>query len=315
MLKYLIILLESSSPSFCHYSVNNSGEKRLMSLSHLQKAVRFAMLENLNVQFVWPEYMLDDDYLRVIDSVDHINIASARLTHQADVIVSDSFDTLSSIEPFQNVIIRCKLMELVANFENIIELQDNSAHISVVFSDLPSWTKADLGEYKKILSKISDRIAERFLNGKRPQLSLLTDRLFLRKMNNCSAGVESLTIGPDGYFYVCPAFYYFNHPDSKLGSLDDTLVIHNSQLYQIDHAPICSNCDAWHCHRCIWLNKYLTREVNTPGKIQCEVAHLEREASRQLKDKLASKNFDVSAFSDIPELSYIDPFENRKLWM
>lgn len=315
MLKYLIILLDSSAPSFCHYNVAPTQQEGLISLSNLKKAVRFAMLENLNVQFVWPDYMLSDDYLSVIESIDHINIASSRLTSQSDVLIVDSFQALKSIEPNQNLIFRCKLSDFISNIDIIEASVYKAARLSVVFTDLKSWTMDDLEMYKKSLYLLVDSVAELLLSGKQLQLNLLTDRLYLRAMNNCSAGVESLTIGPDGLFYACPAFYYFDHQDSKLGSIDETLFIPNAKLYQLDHAPICCHCDAWHCRRCIWLNKSLTREVNTPGKIQCLAAHVEREASRLLKEKLASADFDVSVLSDIPILSYLDPFENRKQWM
>ena len=313
MLKYLIILLDSSAPSFCHYNIQNK-DNGLISLSDLKKAVKFAMLENLNVQFVWPDYMLDEDYLAVIGSIDHINIASTHLTSQADVVVADSISELNSIEDGQNIIARCTLHELADNLDCCAANLDKAAHLSIVFTDLPSWNKDDLATYQRALHRLVESIAEKFMKGQRPQLNLLTDRLYLKNMNNCSAGIESLTVGPDGYFYICPAFYYFDHQDSRLGKISDPLKIPNNQLYQLDHATICSNCDAWHCRRCIWLNKTLTREVNTPGKIQCVSSHLEREASRQLKEKLCSAGVDIRNFSDIKKLSYLDPFENRMQW-
>ena len=68
----------------------------------------------------------------------------------------------------------------------------------------------------------------------------------------------------------------------SIGDLEHGLDIKNKQLYQLDHAPICRHCDAWQCKRCIWLNRKMTLEVNTPSHEQCVLAHLERNASREL---------------------------------
>ena len=114
-------------------------------------------------------------------------------------------------------------------------------------------------------------------------------------MNNCNAGWESITLAPDGKFYICPAFYQDNLGD--VGDLKNGINIPNPQLYRLDHAPICSHCDAYQCRRCIWLNLKTTLEVNTPSHEQCVVSHLERNASRIINSE------------NIPEINYLDPFD------
>jgi len=84
-------------------------------------------------------------------------------------------------------------------------------------------------------------------------------------------------------------------------------------LLRLDHGPICRHCDAYHCRRCVWLNRKTTLEVNTPSHEQCAVAHIEREAARKL---LASIR-DVGDFMpevEIKLINYNDPFEVRKEW-
>lgn len=127
-------------------------------------------------------------------------------------------------------------------------------------------------------------------------------------MNNCNAGYETITVAPDGRFYICPAFYYGDKCDC--GSLSDGLIIKNPQLYKIEYAPICRKCDAWHCHRCVWLNSKKTLEINTPGHIQCVMSHIERNASRNLLVGLR-EICDFLPETNIPELSYLDPFEKN----
>ena len=136
--------------------------------------------------------------------------------------------------------------------------------------------------------------------------NLLTDRMFLDKMNNCNAGDESITLAPDGKFYICPAFYLDG--SKAVGDLENGLDIKNRQLYRLDHAPICRKCDAWQCRRCVWLNRKTTLEVNTPSHEQCVVAHIERNASRRLLKEIRTLG-EFLPEKEIKEIDYLDPFD------
>ena len=61
MTQYIIILLDDTSVSFCHYG-NGKKERNLMSLETLKAAIIYAMKENLNIQFVYPSYELPSGY-------------------------------------------------------------------------------------------------------------------------------------------------------------------------------------------------------------------------------------------------------------
>lgn len=91
------------------------------------------------------------------------------------------------------------------------------------------------------------------------------------------------------------------------------LDIKNPQLYRLDHAPICRHCDAYQCKRCVWLNRKTTLEVNTPSHEQCVVAHVERNACKELLTAIR-KHGEFMPEKEITEIDYIDPFEKRKEW-
>ena len=117
----------------------------------------------------------------------------------------------------------------------------------------------------------------------------------------------------DGKFYVCPAFYQANSDtiiskSYNIGSLVEGLDIKNPQLYKLDHAPLCRKCDAYQCRRCIWLNRKTTLEVNTPSHEQCVVAHLERNASRDLLANIR-KHGQFIPEREIKAIDYLDPFD------
>ena len=299
MLKYLVILLDDTSVSFCHYR-NDKTERKLIAYDDLRSALLWAMKENLMVQFVYPDYKLPKDYIQLIDTVDHIDIVEN--DSDADITVINSIDNLTDNLQNMPVVIRINFDEF---FDNIDKLSLFSA-LTVVFSDIQEWNEATFARYSKALDELSGKVFERISIGKPSRINIVTDRMQLDAMNNCGAGDETITLAPDGKFYICPAFY-LNGKDS-VGDMHNGLDIPNAQLYSLKYAPICRTCDAYNCKRCIWLNSELTHEVNTPGKEQCVIAHLERNASRQLLERLRINGI-VKSDNPIPEIDYLDPFE------
>ena len=98
MLQYLIIQLDDTSTSYCHYE-NGKTEHRLISLDDLKAGILFAMKENLTIQFVYPDYSLPQEYKDVINSIDHSDIVPSScedtiLRENADVIVFNSWTAI-----------------------------------------------------------------------------------------------------------------------------------------------------------------------------------------------------------------------------
>ena len=73
MLQYLIILLDDSSTSYCHYEIRNQNQG-LIDLDNLKAGIRFAMKQNLMIQFVYPESDIPQEYKQVIETIDHSKI-------------------------------------------------------------------------------------------------------------------------------------------------------------------------------------------------------------------------------------------------
>ena len=96
----------------------------------------------------------------------------------------------------------------------------------------------------------------------------------------------------------------------SVGDLINGIEIPNQQLLRIENAPLCRICDAYHCNRCIWLNQKLTWDNNTPSRQQCVMAHIERNASRDLSNKLKDAGFVLE--NKIKEINYLDPFDVKE---
>lgn len=314
MIQYIVILLDDTSTSYCHYT-NEKADRRLIPLQTLKDGICYAMKENLNIQFVYPNYKLPKEYLAAIDSIDHTDIYPAEMSDNADVVVFDSLIAAKDYVFKEEVayLIRTDKVSLFNEYKIIGEILDKVTRLNVVITDIETFTEDDFMAYKSLLSNLAERVEHIYVSGKSPQLNLLTDRIMLEKMNNCGAGDTSVTLAPDGKFYVCPAFY-LSADGYTIGDLVNGLEIKNSQLYRLDHAPLCRRCDAWQCKRCIWMNLKTTLEVNTPSHEQCVVAHLERNASRKLLIDIRKHGKFMSGSEDIKEIDYLDPFDVKEEW-
>ena len=308
-MQYLVILLDDMSVSYCHCD-NPCKERRLISLDDLRAGILYAMKENLMIQFVYPNYPLPQEYLDVIETIDHHNIKPAGLDG-ADVSVLDSIDAIP--EQVSGVaVLRIGKKQLFESEKALTAFMRKVQRLNVVITDLETFSKEDLQHYDTLLENLANVLKEEYLKGNTPQLNLLTDRMMLDHPNHCNAGVENITLAPNGRFYLCPAFYYSDAEES-VGDLKRGLDIKNQQLLRLDHAPLCRHCDAYHCRRCVWLNRKTTYEVNTPSHEQCVVAHTERGAARQLLAAIREQAVFMPEI-DIKEINYTDPFDVRKEW-
>lgn len=316
MLQYLIVLLDNTSTSFCHYRIPMSWESRLIPLNDLKKGIQFAMKENLMIQFVYPESRLPSSYYDVINSIDHIDIKPYIDMQETntDVLVFNEMPlNLPKNVVYPNAIFRLTLQEFYDFPEYLAkEVFQSVKRMNFVIRDIDPIQAIDFKRYKRKLRDLAELVEREYIEGNSPQWNILTDRLYLSNMNNCEAGNFSITLAPNGRFYICPAFYYENM-DEDVGDVYTGLSIPNPQLYKLEYAPICKHCDAWQCKRCIWMNREKTMEVNTPSHEQCVMSHLERNASREILHNL-HRYGDYFPKTEIKEINYLDPFENKEQW-
>ena len=328
MLQYLVILLDDTSVAYCHAD-NLLKERSLIPVETLKKGILFGMKHNLMIQYVFPNYALSEEYASVIESIDNVKIypighkpvTGIESENEADVEVAD---TIPEKVETKNLVLRLTFSEMLKQKDRIAKLFANGKRVNLCITDVKQFTNEQIETYRHVLDEWNKTLLDLYKQGQSPQFNLLTDRMILEKMHNCEAGISNITLAPNGKFYLCPAFYYdermqvfnqMNHhqpsSDTSVGDLEKGLEIHNPQLLQLDHAPLCRNCDAYQCRRCVWLNRKLTWDLNTPSRQQCIMAHLERNASRNLLNEI--RNFgEFMPQIDINEISYLDPFEVRK---
>ena len=311
MLKYLVILMDDTSASYCHYNVKN-GEKNLIPLNTLKEGVLFAMKNDLKIQYILPKYTLPQDYIEVMESMFHDKIGPYGQEFPLSAIVIDGLQSINIdiLDDSKQYVIRTTVDSFIENYILLKNLFLRGISANIVFVDVESFTEEKITTYRAILSELVDIIETSILSGRNINTNLITDRIALDNMNNCGAGDTSITLAPDGKYYPCPAFYFDNDPYYVLGDINDGVEIRNKTLYRLEYAPLCKRCDAYQCKRCVWLNKKLTYEVNTPSRQQCVMSHIEREASLSLLKRFHEHNILLN--KNIEEIDYIDPFDNYK---
>ena len=256
--------------------------------------------------------------MEAIDSIDHTDIKPANLHVGADVVVLNGIRYVD-FKQGTSYVLRLSKQELFEQVADVCSLLNKVERLNVIIADIESFTDVDFERYSNVLQTLSEEVGKLYVAGKTVQLNLLTDRMMLDQMNNCGAGDTTITLAPDGKFYVCPAFYLTNGEDgigqlhTAIGDLQHGVDIKNPRLYKLDHAPLCRHCDAYQCKRCVWLNRKMTYEVNTPSHEQCVMAHVERNASRDLL-LCIRKHGQFLPECDIKEIAYLDPFDVRKEW-
>lgn len=307
MLTYLVIILDDTSVSYCHYSPRKT-EYKLIGLDDLKEGIKFAMKENLNIQFVYPSYFLPKEYREVIETIDHTKIGPISCGEELDVVVID--DLSLNDAKYKNCLWRCSINELTRKQTEVIDVLSKVQRFNIVLTDILAWKEDAFVSYNSFLDKLVDAVVEQFSRGNPIQVNVLTDRLMIEEMNNCNAGDTSITLASDGRFYVCPGYF----GKQSVGSLEEGLSISNQQLFRLDHAPICRKCDAFQCKRCVWMNEMSTLECNTPSHEQCVVAHLERRASCKLSKLLQLRGVSVENSYPIEEINYLDPFNILNKW-
>ena len=327
-LQYLVILLDNTSVSYCHAD-NPLKERSLMPLETLRSAILFGMKNNLMIQFVYPNYELPKEYKEVIQTIDHFDAVAStcedkELTESAEVIIFNDWQCMESavLSNKKTYVIRTTKAALFSNYSKLSVAAAESKRIIVVITDEENFSDCDVENYKAVLLDLGEKLYALYKQGEQPQINILTDRMQLSEMRNCDAGLNNITVAPNGKFYLCPAFYYdeergvsnrMNHVTKEatrsVGDLTQGVLIPNRQLLQLDHAPLCRICDSYHCNRCIWLNQKLTWDSNTPSHQQCIISHIERNASRELAEKLREDGYDIE---EIKEIGYLDPFDVRE---
>jgi uncharacterized protein len=299
--KYLLfITTDDLTPHCCYNNLNKN--KRKMGQELFGKGI---------------EYAKKNGYIPVILKKTAININSEKYPNgeindnesKAGDIVTCNLQNIDTIKH-----INCSIINVNINRNDLAKLSKavellivQSDRINILISDMDKWCDDHIVIYEEQLEKIVESIHENYRSGNLKEINVLTDPFFLESRCNCGAGTDSVSLAPDGNFYFCPGFY-FDIDQYSIGNIDSGIIIKNKELLQIERAPLCRTCKAYHCKRCLLLNLKLTKEINCPPKIQCVISHIELKIASRIQKII--KNFpEFDSIKEIGVVDNMDPLE------
>ena len=232
------------------------------------------------------------------------------LTHE---IIENSFLNFSSSKSLIYKINKDNMKYMVHDINKLISSMCDALNISIFIENLRDYKLEDLFRYGQFLQNVADLIFDCWKCQKRVNINVLTHILFLDSHKNCGIGNNNITLGPDGKFYICPAFYYDLDLRNKyqIGDLN-TGVKNNYQNSTFNiNTNLCGKCDNYHCDKCVYMSLLGSGEFCVPTEIQCIKTNIERQATIYLLNKL--KEYEISFWSYRKELSsyrYLDMLLN-----
>ena len=315
-MEYLMILLDGAAPSFCYYDAARR-DSEIISCDALERGIEYAEKHALGVTAIYGSETLPAQHRKLLDAVAHVKILPFReemfLSGDELVVLDASQDVSFPHRTLNRNITHLVVMIHLQEVKQLYPFIENNFRffnrISVIFKNLEYADEDMLNELRLTFQKFNPLLFNILSKEKFPEIGFVTDRITLREMNNCNAGVTHVTLAPDGNFYICPGFYHDR--DSPVGSPEKGIHIKNPQLFQFSHAPVCNQCDCFQCKRCVYLNKRTTFETNTPSHVQCVVSHHERNLSGILIEKLQKRGHLIN-LPKIKPLFYLDPIESFK---
>ncbi|RDY33231.1 radical SAM peptide maturase, CXXX-repeat target family [Lachnotalea glycerini] len=315
--KNLFIILDDNSSVFCNYNKRSCKEDYVQKLSeeNLQLAVKFAdtnffnpillhsddsevsrkavkSFENQRAFNIYTpsnenKYMNSEGLFRKITSITHDELLNGkRVDTESSLLIVDSDNLKYLSEDVKNILINCMRINIIARFD---------------------YKNFDFQEYEKQLDAIVEILYTYFTNNEIRHVDVITDNLFFTKKIDCAAGVDSFTLAPNGYLYTCPAVY-FTSPEAYVGTLTEGINEKLLKSYSVNESPVCSNCQINQCKRCVYQNKKLTGEHNTPSSVQCKKSKIELKYASKLSKLLKNFGFHMT-INSMMDIDGSDPLE------
>lgn len=309
----LYFILANDTTRHCAYQPKSDSDIR-MSVDVFCRGLEYA-----NKHFYTPVLLLPRGETLTSSETDLLKGQSPVIIHDGsaaqaamrEVVVYDG----SAEAPVEGVTSILLLKpDRIAEISNLVkDILQTNYRVNLILEEMSLFTNEHLEIYEKELTKVADYLVQMEKQGISKEINVLTDRIYLKKMANCNAGVDCFTLAPNGKFYLCPGFY-FDAEANDIGSLETGVDFNYQEHLTLEKSPVCSECDAYHCKRCIYQNRKITREYLVPDRNQCIISHVERRVSKYYAEKMVENNLipgltSAEVEKHYPELDYMDPLD------
>lgn len=312
MYKQLYFLISDDAVTYCNYDKQNKNRK--MTEKMLIDGLKYARHNFYQPVFVHTknskELLYKTHNIELKQELEAADIIHVRpLAHNMDLYNKSRDIIVLTIEDAKTIDIMMENCILVLENNEIVQLEETIKNLLQRTKRINLKIKYkngfDLKKYRIILHNIAQELFKYFMKDDTREVNVLTDRIFLKEMDNCFAGEKNFCMAPNGKIYICPRFYYEGKKEINFDS--EGKIIGEEKLAVFNKAFVCQKCDCFQCSRCVYDNKERTGEYNVPGKLQCQIAHIEREETRLLLEKL--KKHGRCMNKKIDTLQYEEPFD------
>ena len=305
-LKYINFITSDNMPPHCGYQVKKKGVNK-MPHDILQKGIHFCKDNHLI-----PIFLGKCNHSLREDKNQFFEILSSSESHPQNNFISVYDNNVVSANEGSNVAI------LLINKNNIkdifsfcSELSKCKVRTNLFIQDLSDWNEDNIAEYDTQIILLRELLEKCINENKRYHINLLSDLIYLQSSRDCGAGTTSISLAPNGKFYICPAFYFENE-NNHIGDLEEGITPIDKKFLLRNLSPICSHCNISNCSRCLYLNKRLTNELHIPPKVQCRINQINKREADKLRDFMLTKGLLMPVNKNEAEKQE-DPFD--KIYM
>lgn len=285
--KYVNFITSDTITPHCGYTNTESISKgRIMSPDIIAEGLDYCFKNNLV-----PIFLGECDLLIKNTEKLYFNLVDANKASACSNVVSIYKDNIPNIVDDSGISILLLNLDNLLNIPGLCrKLAQRKVRINLFIQDLEKWVDSDFTAYEKVVNELGTLMIEEYeANHKLLSLNLISDYFDTNTSNDCGAGVTTISLAPNGKFYICPAFY-FDDPNSSIGSLEDGIQITNKKFLAKHASPICSTCESNNCNRCIYLNKKMTRELHIPSIKYCKINEINKSIAERVKSFLPVGN-------------------------
>lgn len=314
--KRLYFLLSDDYVDYCSCS-NPARRQGKMTEKEILEGLQFAHENFFDAIFVHsrsefafadrPEY---EGYL-ILHIVPAKFYREARALHSY-LLVFDETSYALPVEGIENGMLNVRAKDIAHLSTYVLTLLERVSRINLNILDIDR--TFDEETYREQLAQIKDALVQMYKErGTVKEVSLITDVCHQEVHAGCKAGDRSFGYAPDHHIYPC-SIQYSCDQGGEAGDIRDGLsALPNAELYKLGHMPLCQACDAYHCMRCVHLNRNATGEVNVPPSYQCRKSLIEREIARQYQEEMGA----MGGKHSLQKLDYADPmasfYEENKI--
>ncbi|OFK81141.1 radical SAM peptide maturase, CXXX-repeat target family [Peptoniphilus sp. HMSC062D09] len=303
----LYFLLSNNYINYCSEDAGSNKSIQYMDKEIIRKGLEFAYKNFMSPVFVHDKNSIKIRWEEYYDNFRILHIIPYSLKKQIPkefknilFVLDDSCDI--NDEFLSNCILNIDSSKILDMHKKVIHVLKFVDRVNINIVNFKK--NFEIETYKNELKIISEFIAKEFRKtNKLKEVNVITDDIFINEFCNCSAGDKSITLSPKGNFYVCQGFYS-KEPNNIIGDVENGLNnFCNKQLFTMNYAALCRECNVFHCSFCVYNNYKETGEVNISSSFQCIKSHVEKEIGDQLKQELEiareqKKNIDNKYYRD-----------------